>query len=173
MKPVQIAVLFIAFLAGCAEQSGPEVARLAKNQGSISLPDPVTGHCKATDATPAIVETVTEDTIVQPTQLSADGRVLYPAVYETQTYQVILKERQELHFHAVCAAEMTPELIANLQRALTARGYQSGAVTGRMTPATKRALRDYQKTIGIESALLAHQTAKNFGLVAYAPVPES
>lgn len=165
-KPL-IALCCGALLSACAGAPAPEVARFAENSGTISLPDPESGICLAEDVTPAVIETKTEQVLVRQAVLNPDGSVMMPASYVTETHQVIVEERKEQRFDALCARELTPDLVANLQRALGARGFYRGPVSGELNWRTRRAVRLFQQDQGIDSAILSLQTAKYLGLVSY------
>lgn len=162
-------------VAGCGGAPAPDVAQLVE-------PAPVRGHaappagldpeaCLGREATPAEIETVTEQVMLQPPSVSVDGKVLYPAVYKTETRTRILKERRELWVETPCTAELPPDFIASLQRALKVRGHYSGPVTGEMTARTRAAIRSFQKPQGLDSAILSRAAARQLGLVAYGAVP--
>ena len=102
------------------------------------------GACHATQTLPALIQTVTERVMIQPPVLGADGTIIEPALFQIETRQEILRERQESRFETVCPALMTRELIASLQRALKARGHFFGPVSGTMSDATKRAVESFQ-----------------------------
>ena len=163
-------------IAGCGRMPVPDVAQLMEPDlvKTRATPPPGTDpdNCYGQDATPAVIETVTEQIMLQPAEISVDGAVAYPAVYKTETRQRIVKERTELWFETPCSGELTPEFVASLQRALKVRGYYRGPVTGEMTPRTRRAVRAYQKPQGLDSAILSKAAARQLGLVAYAGVPE-
>ena len=166
----------ILLLAGCASIGLPDVARMAEPAPVKTRAAPPPGSdpnaCYGQDATPAVVETVTEQIMLQPASISTDGKTLYPAIYKTETRQAIIVPRRELWFETPCEREMTPEFIATLQRALKARGFYRSAITGEMTPRTRRAVRAFQKPQGLDSAILSTVAAKKLGLVSYGPVPE-
>lgn len=162
--------------AGCARMDVPDVAQLDE-------PEPVKTHamlppgadpdaCHGQDVTPAVIETVTEQVMLQPAQIGSDGTVLYPAVYKTETRQAIVQERRELWFETPCGAELTPEFVASLQRALKVRGVYRGAITGEMNARTRRAIRAFQKPQGLDSAILSTAAARQLGLVAFGAVPD-
>jgi len=164
-------------LAGCGRVSVPDVAQLVE-------PEPVKIHgtpppgsdpsaCFGQDASPAIIETVTEQIMLQPAQIAASGEVLYPAVYKTETRQAIVRERRELWFETPCSTELTPEFVASLQRALKARNVYRGPITGEMSARTRIAIRSFQKPQGLDSAILSKAAARQLGIVNYGPVPEN
>jgi hypothetical protein len=163
-------------LGGCSGAPVPDVAQLMEPDlvKTRAAPPPGTDPtaCYGQDATPAIIETVTEQIMLQPAEVAVDGTVLYPAVYKTETRQAIVRERRELWFETPCGDTQTPEFIASLQRALAARGFYRGPVNGEMTARTRHAIRAYQKPQGLDSAILSKAAARQLGLVAYAEIPE-
>ncbi len=113
--------------------------------------------CWGRDVTPAQIETVTEQVMIQP------------AVYKTETQQRITRERQEIWFETPCPEVLTRELVASLQRALQVRGLYSVFVSGEMDRATRRAIRRYQMQQGLDSSLLSLAAARRLGLVTVDP----
>ena len=69
---------------------------------------------------------------VRVAELSTEGRVILPAQYRTETRQVIIQERREQQFDALCEADLTPDFVMNLQRALSARGFYKGPASGEL-----------------------------------------
>jgi hypothetical protein len=125
--------------------------------------------CYGRETTPALVETVTEQVMLQPPQIASDGRVLEPAVFMTETQQRIVRERRELWFETPCQTDHDPDFIASLQRALAVRGHYSGPVTGVMDRRTARAVRDYQAPQGLDSGVLSLAAARQLGLSIWDP----
>lgn len=163
-------VALCAGLSAC-QMSAPtdDVVRAGDAQSAPPGADP--NACYGRHATPAIVETVTEQILVQPPQITADGTVSYPAIYRTETRQDIVRERKELWFETLCAKAFTPEFNSSVQRALAARGYYTGAITGKFDRATRRAVLGFQRAEGLDSDILSLAAARKLGLVAM-PRPE-
>lgn len=134
---------------------------------SIPPPGAAPGTCWGMHMTPAIVETVTEQILLQPTQVTVDGTVTSPALYKTETQQRIVRERREIWFETPCDTMMDVEFVTTLQRALKARGLYHGPVTGEVNNATQRAVRRYQAEQGLDSAILSMAAARQLGLIAY------
>ncbi|PQO23559.1 peptidoglycan-binding protein [Rhodobacteraceae bacterium WD3A24] len=130
-------------------------------------PGAAPGTCWGRDVTPARVETVTEQRRITPTGRAPDGTVTRPAVYTTETRQRITRPRREVWFRAPCPEVMNAGFVESLQRALRARGAYDGPVTGRMTPATRQAVRAFQRSRGLDSSVLSLDAARQLGLVAY------
>lgn len=164
--PVTLPPLLLA-AAGCenavSSQAGP-VTRAAQAAPAGAPP----GSCWERRITPAIIETVTLQEVDRPAVLAADGTVLQPATYRTETRQQIVRPRSTSWTETPCPAQMTPEFIASVQRALAARGYFSGIATGRMDGPTLAAIRLYQEDLGIEASTLTLDAARKLGLIAVA-----
>ena len=161
-------LVVVAVLAGCAS-TGPEHVSEAPQTGevmNVAPPGAPEGSCWAKDASPAVVETVTDQILVQPAVVASDGQVLAPAIYRTETRQEIVKPRENTVFQIPCAGVQTPEFVASLQRALQARGLYRGGITGLMDGRTRAAVRSYQKPLGLDSGILSLASARTLGLVA-------
>lgn len=122
--------------------------------------------CWDKTVTPAVIETVTEQIIVQAAELDADGTVLTPAIHETRTTQKIVQERTESRFEILCEETMTPEFIMTVQRALQVRTLYYGQINGQLDTVTRAAIRDYQKQQGLDSSILSVDAARKLGLIA-------
>ncbi|MFW2543634.1 peptidoglycan-binding domain-containing protein [Primorskyibacter sp. 2E107] len=122
--------------------------------------------CRAREETPAIYEQVMGEVQVVQAEIAPDGTVLRPPIYRKAPVPRIVRPRAEISFEAPCPEAMTPEFIASLQRALGARGYFSGNVTGRFDATTSAAVKRYQADRGLDSAQLSLETARSLGLVS-------
>lgn len=125
--------------------------------------------CYGREIEPAVIETVTEQLMVEPEELDRDGNVRRPAVFVTATEQRIIEDRTETWFETPCAMEGNVEFITNLQRALIARGHYSGATDGVMNRATVQAIRAYQQPQGLDSGVLSLAAARQLGLSVWDP----
>jgi hypothetical protein len=128
-------------------------------------PGPETS-CWASDVTPAIIETRTEQALVEPETRAEDGTVISSAVFRTTTQQIIIRDRTEVWFRAPCPDAVTLEFVATLQRALKARGLYTAPLTGQLDAPTRRAIRQYQEPLGLDSEQLSLAAARNLGIVA-------
>jgi hypothetical protein len=147
-----------------ARQDAVEVLR------GVGPPNADPNACYAHKATPAVIETVTDQVMLQPPQIATDGRVLEPGVFMTETRQRIVEERRELWFQVPCELQQAdPEFIAPLQRALAARGLYTGPATGVMNRRTERAVRDFQAPQGLDSPILSLAAARQLGLSLWNP----
>lgn len=160
------AMVAVLALGGC-QATLPDMAEPVQvSTRDEAPPGAAPGTCWGQDETPAVVETVTEQIIVQPPELLADGTVQRPAVYKTETRQQIVKPRKATWFETPCEADLTPEFIASLQRALAARGHYRGPVTGRMDARTRSAIRAFQRPQGLDSGMISLAAARQMGLIA-------
>ncbi|MEM1387680.1 MAG: peptidoglycan-binding domain-containing protein [Pseudomonadota bacterium] len=176
MKSIQSAVLALVLLSGCGGVNHPYVTQLSEPEpirtGRSALAGTGQAACRVEDTTPAVIETETEQVMVQPAVHDSDGTLIYAAQYHTFTRQRIVRERVDLSFDRVCAADLTPDFIASLQRALAVRGYFKGPADGVMTPQTQAAIRSYQEPQGLNSAILSLAAARQLGLAAVRRVAE-
>ena len=139
----------VLLLSACSDIAVPDVTKFREQKltvpRAVAPPNAKPGTCWGQDATPATVETVTEQILLQPAEIDSAGRQIQPAVYKTETRQQIVKERQEVWFETPCDNIRTPEFVASLHRALKARKLYRGAITGQFDNRTRRAIRRYQK----------------------------
>jgi len=129
-------------------------------------PGAAPGTCWGKVVSPAVIETVTEQIVLQPAEVLEDGSVVAPAVYKTETRQAIVEERKVTWFETLCAADLTPEFVESLQRALKARDHYRGPVDGEMNARTRAGVRQYQQPLGLDSGILTLAAARKLGLVA-------
>ena len=167
------AVLLALALAGCVVPSVPPPGRADFSADLIVRKEPgpppgPEGACWQADIRPAVIETVTEQVLVQPEKTGPDGAAI-PAVYGTSTSQRIVSDRATVWFRAPCAAELTPDLIPTVQRALKARGLYLLPLTGVMDAPTREAIRRYQRGRGLDSDHLSLAAARELGVIAADP----
>lgn len=159
-------LLAMASLAACAAPDHVGRAEMAPS-GPPPLAEPARdGRCYAHETIPAIYEHVMGEVQVVQAEIAPDGTVLRPPIYRRAPVPRIVCPRGELRFEAPCPQQVTPEFIASVQRALGARGYFSGNVTGMLDAPTTAAIRRYQSDRGLDSAQLSLETARTLGLVA-------
>lgn len=170
-RPTAHAVLIVA-LAACSSAPLPDVQALREPDlafmTQVAPPGAAPGTCWGKTTTPAVIETVTEQVLLQPAQVSVDGTVMSPAIYKTETQQRIVRERKETWFETPCPADMTPEFIASVQRALAVRDLYAGPVTGEMDARTRAAVRRFQSPQGLDSGILSLAAARRLGLAQVA-----
>jgi len=157
----------VALLALQACDVNPTVS--SSNIDPVSLaaapPGAQPGSCWDKTITPAVVETQNRRVLLQPAQISSDGRVQQPPVYKTEEQQIVVQPRTENWFRIPCPDVLTPDLVASLQRALAARGHYTGTITGQIDPATHAAIQSFQRSEGSDSPTLTLATLQRLGLV--------
>ncbi|MEL7262910.1 MAG: peptidoglycan-binding domain-containing protein, partial [Pseudomonadota bacterium] len=89
-----------------------------------------------------------------------------PPIYKTEAQQIVVQPRRENWFEIPCAAVLTPDFIASLQRALQARGYYNGPATGEIDLRTRQAIHRYQRSEGFDNPTLTVAAARKLGLIA-------
>ena len=102
--------------------------------------------------------------LVQPEERGTDGDIIHAAVFESKTAQRIVQDRRDVWFRAPCVDVMTVDFVASLQRALKARGYYTGDLTGQLDSQTRRAIRQYQEPLGLNSERLSLAAARRLGI---------
>lgn len=159
-----MAALGLVFAVGCSQAM---VTRAPAAFTDPVLVDTTNGTCFARATTPAVIETVTEQIMVQPAVIDSDGSLRSPAAFRTVTRQRILRERREVEFPTVCAQDQTPEFVASIQRALKTRGYYAGPINGTIDRRTAAALQRFQTAQNdVDTGQLTLKTAQSLGLVA-------
>jgi Putative peptidoglycan binding domain len=126
------------------------------------------GACWSAEILPARIETVTAQVLDSPARTAADGTLLSPATFRTETRQKITAERRDVWLEVPCDAVLTPAFLATLQRALKARGYYEGVPTATLDDATRAAVRAWQRSLGLDTAVLSMAGARALGLVRVA-----
>jgi hypothetical protein len=164
--------LFLALgLAGCAAVPGGPGGGAALEPGVFA---PTTkgpegalpGTCWGRTVRPAVIETVRERIEVAPAQVNPDGTLAALPRYRTEERQRIVTPRQDNWFLTPCAEVRGPDFVASLQRALQARGYYGGAITGQMDGPTRAAIQHFQRAGGFpDSGVLSLAAAQQLGLV--------
>ena len=150
--------LLIGGCAGASLPKAPAAADLADEAFRGDKPDGPEGACWARDETPAVIETVTE-------QIAEAAGPENPAGYSTETRQEIIRPREQIWFRTPCDGDLTPDLVASLQRALTARGLLQTAPTGLLDAPTRIAIRAFQRPRGLNSDRLSLAAARDLGIV--------
>ncbi len=123
------------------------------------------GRCFGRDITPAVIETVTAQVLDLPAVTGPDGEVLVPAAYRPEVRQQIARERGEVLFETICPPAFTVDFVSTMQRALSARGFYRGEISGILDAQTGRAVQDFQRENGPDSPLLSISAARTLGLV--------
>lgn len=164
------ALAALVVLAGCTVATSDQATLPGLNAaGQLTGDGPadaLPGTCWAKSIQPAILENAEQTVLVVPPQTSETGEILSPAIYRKEVRPTIVQERQEAWFETPCDEVLTEEFVASLQRALEARGWYDGSITGKMDVATRNAVRRFQEPDGIESGEVSMLSARKLGLVA-------
>lgn len=160
---ISTALCAAAWIAGCQIADQPGNKRPQNALPPTQMADD--GTCWARVVTPAIYEQVMGEVQVVQAKLAPDGSVLRPPIYRKAPVPKLVRPRGVIKFQAPCPEQMTPDFISSVQRALEARGYFTGTISGEMDPATTAAVRKYQKERGLESAQISLETARALGLI--------
>jgi hypothetical protein len=131
-----------------------------------AAPEGPADQCWDRDIKPAIIETETEQVLVQPEVRGNDGAVITPAIFSSESRQRMVQDRAQVWFPAPCPADLTVDFIATLQRALKARGFYLLPLTGVYDAPTMAAVRRYQAGRGLDSPRLSLGAARELGIVA-------
>ncbi|WP_368946979.1 peptidoglycan-binding domain-containing protein [Pseudophaeobacter sp. A-200-2] len=164
-----VILLTFTALSACTPASAPGTGADARSRPAAP-PGAAPDSCWDRHVSPAIIETVTVQVLAEPEQRDADGRIVQPAVFRTETRQDIVRPRTESWLQITCPVDMTPDFIASLQRALAVRGHYKGSVTGKLDRPTRQAILRYQQRHGLESHILSLDSARRLGLIA---IPKS
>lgn len=140
---------------------GIEVIRL-RDDGPPKGPK---GACWASDVTPAVIETVTEQVLVTAEVRDEAGRITTPAAFRTDTRQRMVQDRETVWFRAPCPDDMDADFVATLQRALKARGLYLLPLSGVVDAPTRDAIRRFQAERGLDSPTLSLAAAQELGIV--------
>jgi len=165
------AAFLLFVVAGCAPlQIGPDVTKLISPSQITATdktpPANMPGVCWGNIPGPQITQIVSDIIVATPAQIGPNGEELSPAIYREVTRPQTFNEGDGRWFTRTCDADMTPEFVMTLQRALTVRGLYRGEVNGVMDQRTLRAVRAYQTPQGLDSAILSQSAARQLGLIA-------
>jgi hypothetical protein len=165
-------------LAACEATVGGDGAAHSTARQTVTAPVPEkvapapVGSCTAREIVPAEYRYVMGQVQVVQAERAQDGSIINPPVYRQQPVPKLVKPREEITFPAPCPAQMTPDFIATVQRALFARGYYAGRINAGMDPATREAILRYQRRQGLNSAQLSLEAARALGVSAVDIAPD-
>lgn len=165
----------MGLLAACSDgASGPG---LAHSTASDAPPEPdvqivarqargdLPGTCWDKIDIPAVTRKARRTVLAHPPALGDDGTTIRPPIYRHETFTQIVTPAAERWFETPCPAIKVPDFTASLQRALAARNHYTGPVDGEMTDATRNAIRQFQRPLGLDSDRLSLTAAQAMGLV--------
>ncbi len=98
IKAPFLAALMALALGACVRPPAPEAPSRADFSQDMIITDSTTppkgpeGACWQADVKPAVIETVTEQVLIEPARTAEDGTAI-PAVYGTETSQRIVEDR--------------------------------------------------------------------------------
>jgi hypothetical protein len=125
------------------------------------------GTCWGKTISPAVIETFSEQVQIKPAKVNSDGTIGRLPVYRTESHQLIVTPRRDNWFETPCAEALTQEFNGSLQRALQARGFYKGKITGESNRRTRAAVLAFQKTLdGPSSEVLSLDAARALGLIS-------
>ncbi len=163
LAPLVLAACDPAAIAAREDAPEPGVLEATRN----GPPGAAEGTCWGKTVTPAVVQTVVKQVQTRPAKVNPDGTIAAPPKYRTEQSQEIVSPRRDNWFETPCAEVLTEEFVSSLQRALLARGYYAGDISGKMDLATKFAVKAFQQSEGgPESTVLTLQSARSLGLIA-------
>lgn len=94
-------------------------------------------------------------TTAEPPGLAPDGTLREAPITRTERRDTVVRPAADLWFDTLSPDELGEARVAALQRARAARAKLHGAVTGRLDPATREAVRTDQPLAGSTAAPLA------------------
>lgn len=110
---------------------------------------------------PAEYKTVTVTKMVAPPQ---ERRTVVPAEYQTVTKSVQAADGRMSWRPVLCETNLTPGLISSVQQALDSKGFDPGAIDGKLGSQTMAAIRSFQSARGLAQGGLTLETVKALGL---------
>lgn len=110
---------------------------------------------------PAEYKTVKVRKMVTPPQ---EKRITIPAEYQTISRTKQVSDGQMEWRRVMCETNLTRDVISDIQSALQKTGYDPGPVDGTYGWRTKTAIQSYQKSKGLPTGGLTHDTIKSLGI---------
>jgi hypothetical protein len=120
--------------------------------------------------TPASIRTVKEPAqykVIKVAKLVSAAqvkRVVVPAEYQKVVKQVQVKEGRIDWQPVLCETNVTPPIVASLQRSLLRAGYDPGKIDGHLGKKTSVSLEAYQRDKGLPVGNLTLETLKSLGV---------
>jgi hypothetical protein len=87
-----------------------------------------------------------------------------PAKYRTEKRRIKVNPDSEEWQAVLCNETASHDIVKRLQGALIARGYNLSTADGKMGATTKKAVADYQKSLGFESSAILLKTLESLGI---------
>lgn len=111
-------------------------------------------------AVPAVYRTAKERRVIEPAR---DEPVLVPAVMRKETLRRVVSPQRTEWREVLCDTNASRAKIAQVQRALNARGYQTSA-DGVFGPATLTAMERFQRANNLATGYLTMETVQALGV---------
>jgi len=130
-----LAALTLLALAACQPTTGGGVTRgpdaaLIPTFTAPAPPESKAGACWAQLPGPTTTELVEQTILVEEAVIAPDGTQTSPAIYRKVTAPQTVSTGDGRWFERVCDADLSADLVMDLQRALAARTYYAGAASG-------------------------------------------
>lgn len=142
-----------------AVATGREVCMTERPAEFASVPKQVISKPATvkTSSIPARYQTIQVDRLVSP---ASERRITIPARTKTVTSQIETSPAKVEWRKVLCKANMTPQLVTSLQRALKREGFDPGPIDGVVGNTTMRAIERYQVEEGIDRGGITYEALK-------------
>ena len=156
-------VIVLLTLGACTHVPNNQTKIMLIDMGQIEIQ--MDGRCFAKDISPAVIETVTTQHIASPEVRNVANIVTKSATFQTITRQKIINERTAIRFETVCPQYYSTNFVMTLQRALKARGFYTGPISGILNLQTGVAIQKFQRINELDTPFMSLETAQHLGLV--------
>ena len=164
-RALYIFLAALTFAACDAPSSGSKRSTLDPIPTFSSRPDTPNGACWHQLPGETVTETKEELVETRPAQFDAAGNEIAPAVFGKRQVETETALGNGAWFRKICTPTLSPEFISSLERALAARGYFKGRVTGTLSNRLKTAIQLYQSDAGLDTSVPSHAMGFRFGLL--------
>jgi len=110
---------------------------------------------------PAITRKMKKQILVSD---AATKTIEIPAKYRTEKRRTTVSPDREEWHPVLCEDKATHDIVKRLQGALIARGYDLNVADGKLGASTKKAVADYQRSLGYESPGIVFKTLESLGI---------
>jgi Tfp pilus assembly PilM family ATPase len=155
-----------------AEYGEREVTKLVKSASTVTKVVPVNYEREimtmvqpATEKRIPIPAEYAEREVTKLVAPAKEVRVPIPAEYANVSQEVQVCPTQEYWTQLLCDENTTPAKVTEIQKALTAAGFNPGPANGELNEATMKAVTDFQKAKGLaQDGFLNMETVKALGV---------
>jgi hypothetical protein len=147
-----------------------QVVKRPAQTRTLEVPAEYTTIRKRVVKTPATVRTVkvpAQHKVIKVAKLSEEARtnrIEIPAEYQTITKEIQLREGRMEWQPVLCETNVTPEIVARVQRSLQRAGYDPGKIDGRLGTQTMASLDSYQREKGLPVGNLTFETLESLDI---------